>query len=405
MAEIFLARVPTELGGAKLFVVKKILPEFASNSRFCDLLITEAKLAARLTHANVVQVVDLGRVDDELFIAMEYVEGFDLNDLLRQCSRQKVSLPVEFALLIVTEALRGLDYAHRRTAENGQALGIIHRDVSPSNILISVEGEVKVCDFGIAHANDVTATQTEGTIQGKAGYMSPEQARGESLDVRADVFSVGVILWELLAGRRMYRASENETLLDVAKRGQHDELPSRDLPEEQLLTSIVEKALASSAADRYPSASAMLRDLEQYIGKARLIASSLRLGNWLRDSFGAEMLERRRMRETVARALEKGPPVRIEPISMPAAKPAAVAPAARAEQISAVIDSATESQLPLAVDVSPPSQIVAEIKPEPPTNSSIPNWIYIVVVVVLLAGVIWWQTQRLTLPMSPSWPR
>src|SRR5580700_10621049 len=156
MAEIFLARAHTELlGAARLCVVKQILPEYATHPQFADMLIHEAKLAARLSHAHIVQVFDLGREGDQLYIAMEYVEGFDLNALLRRCSQKKIPLPFEFALLIVADTLRGLDYAHRRESDEGKPLGIVHRDVSPSNILVSLEGEVKVCDFGIAHANDI----------------------------------------------------------------------------------------------------------------------------------------------------------------------------------------------------------------------------------------------------------
>lgn len=155
MAEIYLARAKTELGVSRLCVVKQILPALAASSDFSEMLIYEAKLAARLSHANIVQVFDLGKADERLFIAMEYIEGFDLNELLKRCSRLRVPLPFEFALFIVGEALRGLDYAHRRVDDEGHPLGIVHRDVSPSNVLVSCEGEIKLCDFGIARANDI----------------------------------------------------------------------------------------------------------------------------------------------------------------------------------------------------------------------------------------------------------
>src|SRR3984957_20245519 len=211
MAEIYLARQKTEFGATRLCVVKQILPALAGDPKFSDMLVHEAKLAARLNHANVVQVFDLGRADDRLFIAMEYVEGFDLNDLLRRCSRARVPLPFEMAVHVVREALRGLDYAHRRMDDDGRPLGIVHRDVSPSNLLVSFEGEVKVCDFGIAHANDAlsatrTAHELDEAIRGKAGYMSPEHARGQPIDARSDVFAAGIVLWELASGRRLYRA-------------------------------------------------------------------------------------------------------------------------------------------------------------------------------------------------------
>src|ERR1700722_12823994 len=139
MAEIFLARAHTELGASRLCVVKQILPEFATHPQFAEMLIHEAKLAARLNHAHIVQVFDLGRERDQLYIAMEYVEGFDLNALLRRCSQKKIPLPLEFALLIVSDTLRVLYYAHRRVTEDGKQLGIVHRDVSPSNVLVSLE--------------------------------------------------------------------------------------------------------------------------------------------------------------------------------------------------------------------------------------------------------------------------
>ena len=274
MAEIYLGRSQTELGAARLSVVKLILGDYATFPKFADMLIFEAKLAAQLSHANVVQVYDLGREQERLFISMEYVEGFDLNALLRRCSKQKIPLPTDFAVFVIASALRGLDYAHRRTDESGKPLGIVHRDVSPSNLLISFEGEVKLCDFGIAHANDAMKSLALGegsvpyrnpdesmseALQGKAGYMSPEHARGETIDARADVFAAGIVLWELLAGRRMYKVgdpSNGESLLDLARKAVIPALPKRDLPHEEALHAIVHKALAKDPADRYQSVAA-----------------------------------------------------------------------------------------------------------------------------------------------------
>ena len=319
MAEIYLARQKTDLGVARRCVVKQILPELASDGAFSDMLVHEAKLAARLNHANVVQVFDLGREDARLFIAMEYVEGFDVNDLLRRCSRSKVPLPFDFAVHVVREALKGLDYAHRRTDDEGRPLGIVHRDVSPSNLLVSFEGEVKVCDFGIAHANEALgeakATDVDEALKGKAGYMSPEHARGESLDARADVFAAGIILWELASGRRLYRVSDDGlTLLDHARRAEVPPLPDRGLPAVDDLQAIVTRALSADREGRYPSAAAMQRDLEGYAIRARLMTSPLQLGNWLTGTFGHEIVQQRRARERAAAALEKGALVVMEPI-------------------------------------------------------------------------------------------
>src|SRR5580692_11695527 len=267
MAELYLARQKTEFGATRLCVVKQILPHLAGDPRFSEMLVHEAKLAARLSHANVVQVFDLGRADGRLFIAMEYVEGFDLNDLLRRCSRAAVPLPFELAVHVVRESLRGLDYAHRRTDDEGRPLGVVHRDVSPSNLLVSFEGEVKLCDFGIARANDaiissgVAAHEIDQAIKGKAGYMSPEHAHGQPIDARADVFAAGIILWELAAGRRLYRPAEGGSLIEQARRAEIPDLPSQGLPEEGRLRAITSKALAREPGARYPSAAAMLRDL------------------------------------------------------------------------------------------------------------------------------------------------
>ncbi|MCU0656577.1 MAG: serine/threonine protein kinase [Polyangiaceae bacterium] len=333
MAEIYLARARTELGATRLVVLKQILPELAGNPSFSELLISEAKLAARLTHANVVQVTDLGRHEGQLFIAMEYVEGFDLSELLRRCSRGKIPLPVEFALLIAVETLRALDYAHRRAGDDGAPLGLVHRDVSPSNVLVSFEGEIKLCDFGIAHANDAVAGDAQPVIQGKAGYMSPEHARGAPLDARSDVFAAGIVLWELLAGRRYYRATEGKTLLDLAREAPAQPLPPSGLPREEELRQLLARALAPEREARTPSAQDLLRALEVYCADAGLVASPLRLGAWMREHFAAETLERRRSRERALRALDAGPPVVLTPIA-PSVEPASAEPPAVVPAVS-----------------------------------------------------------------------
>jgi eukaryotic-like serine/threonine-protein kinase len=337
MAEIYLARQRIELGGSRLCVVKQILPALAGDPQFSEMLVHEAKLAARLSHANVVQVYDLGREEDRLFIAMEYVEGFDMSGLLGRCSRAKVPLPFELAVHVVREALRGLDYAHRRKGDHDEPLGVVHRDVSPSNLLLSFEGEVKVCDFGIARANDAIAVGSaahafDEALRGKAGYMSPEHARGEAVDARADVFAAGILLWELVAGRRMYKTGEGTgSLIDLARRADVPELPAQGLPEAESLCAIASKAMAADRESRYPSAAAMLRDLEAYAARAELKTSTLQLGAWLATTFGAEIIERRRARERAMSALERGVPLVAEPIAPVSTQAAPVEPAAAAE--------------------------------------------------------------------------
>jgi eukaryotic-like serine/threonine-protein kinase len=328
MAEIYLARARTELGGARLVVVKQILPDLSGNEKFAEMLIQEAKLAARLNHANVVQVFDLGRSEGVLFIAMDYVDGFDLNELLRRCARSKTPLPIPFALLIVIEALRGLDYAHRRADDSGAPMGIVHRDVSPSNVLISFDGEIKLCDFGIARANDMADVLPEDAIKGKAGYMSPEQARGEPIDARSDVFAAGIILWELLAGRKLYKvADKGPSLLQLARAAQVPSLVTRSLPSESQLHSIVSRALTADRDQRFPSAQAMLKALETFVADAKLMASPIRFGEWLRDNFGQDLIASRKARERAARAIDLGPAIVVEPYGTPPPPAVALAPA------------------------------------------------------------------------------
>lgn len=364
MAEIYLARQKMELGATRRCVVKQILPKLATDAAFSEMIVHEAKLAAHLSHVNVVQVFDLGRADDRLYIAMEYVEGFDLNDLLRRCSKAKVPLPFELATYVIREALRGLDYAHRRVDDTGKPLGIVHRDVSPSNLLVSFEGEVKVCDFGIARANTAIAEtakpELDEAIKGKAGYMSPEHARGDAIDARADVFAAGIVLWELAAGRRLYKGNEGgPSLLEQARRAVIPELELRDLPAPDQLRHILTKALSSDRDARYPSAAAMGSDLHDYAIRARLVASPLQLGGWLTRTFGETIVKHRRTRERAAEALERGAPLVLQPL--PSAAEAGDAPA----RGSALRPSTPGRSTPPSSSTTPPASISTPARPLP----------------------------------------
>ena len=303
MADIYLARGTTQMGAARRAVVKLVLSHFARDPGFEAMLISEARLAARLSHGNVVQTFDLGRAENRLYIAMEYVEGYDLTQLLKRLRERKIALPAEFGFFTVCEMLRGLDYAHRRRGDDGEPLGIVHRDVSPSNVLISLEGEVKLCDFGIARAVSDLSELPEGAMEGKAAYMSPEHARGERVDARADVFSATTILWEILSGRRMYRAAEGRDVLAVARAGEVPPLPTKGLPEYDVIAGIVAKGLHPDRESRYASAGALLRDLEDYAARNKLMASPMRFGQFLTEHFEEELVGVRRERERAALGL------------------------------------------------------------------------------------------------------
>ena len=279
MAEVFKAKSFGVEGFEKVLVIKRILPDLAQSQDFVEMFVHEAKLAVRLSHANIVQVFDLGKTSasdpagstptESYFIAMEYVHGLDLASLLARCRRYQVPLSVQMGLFIASEVAKGLDHAHRRRDEQMRPLGIVHRDVSPQNVLLSYEGEVKVTDFGIAKARGAFGQTPEDTLvhklQGKFGYMSPEQARGESVDARSDLFSLGTILYECIAGVNPFSAP---TTFETLRRVQACEYPPiellrQDVPAE--LVAIVKTAMARDAANRYADASRMYEALLAFL--------------------------------------------------------------------------------------------------------------------------------------------
>ncbi len=301
MAEIFLSKTYTSLGTERLCVIKRILPHLNEDASFCEMLIKEAKLCARLSHANVVQTNELGQIDGQFYIAMEYVEGVDLNRLLGLLSRAKISLPLQFAVYIIIEALRGLDYAHRLNDDNGKLLGIIHRDVSPTNVLISSEGDVKLCDFGIAKValDNVGAEHhlDEYHLKGKVAYMAPEHVAGKEIDCRADLFAAGILMWELLSGRRLYKTKDEDETLRRAKAAQIPPLVDREFPEFEMLSRIVQKALSKNPDDRFQSGQEFIQALDDYMHLSGQVISHLRFSNFLMDNFGESLMAQRRERE------------------------------------------------------------------------------------------------------------
>ncbi len=264
MAEVFKAKSFGVEGFEKIVVIKRILPRLARYKSFVDMFIREAKVVVRLSHANVVQVFDLGRVDgapDEppsYYMAMEYVAGMDLATLLERCKTTGIRPPPGLAIHVAAEVAKGLDHAHRRRDEHNQPLGLVHRDVSPQNILLSWEGEVKVTDFGIAKARDSLEDSAEDSrvrvIKGKYSYMSPEQARGDDLDQRSDLFSLGTVLYEVLSGSNPFRAAEP---LETLRRVREAEFPPLSLVSPDLspeLTALIARVMAPSPDDRFEDA-------------------------------------------------------------------------------------------------------------------------------------------------------
>src|SRR6187551_1028531 len=263
MAEVFLAKRRGAEGTYKLLVVKRILPQHISSDSFRAMFAEEARLATRLNHPNIVQVYDFQDAGEAgQLLSMEYVEGPDLGKVMRRARKEDERLPPYVAAFIVSEVARGLHYAHERTAERGQPLEIVHRDVSPQNILLSFDGAVKVADFGIATAN--VFREEPGVLKGKTAYMSPEQARADKCDRRSDIFSLGVVFHELLAGRPLHGAAEGAELLEAVRAGMV-EPPStfvRGIPSD--LEEIVMRALAKNPDQRFQTA----RDMAAAVSRA-----------------------------------------------------------------------------------------------------------------------------------------
>ena len=265
MAEVFLAKKRGAEGTYKVLVLKRILPTHGGSRRFRSMFIEEAHLATRLNHPNVVQVYEFEDFEDQgLLLAMEYVEGCDLGRLMNAARAKGTLMPPWLGAWIVAEAAKGLHYAHDKKDEAGQPLEIVHRDVSPQNILLSFEGAVKIADFGIASAR--LFAEEQGVLKGKFGYMSPEQARGESVDRRGDLYALGVILWEILVGRPIHGGLGGEALLDIVRSGivEPPSAYAKDVPPE--LEQIVLQALAPVRGERYQTA----RDMAAALGRAIL---------------------------------------------------------------------------------------------------------------------------------------
>ncbi|MFO0728473.1 MAG: protein kinase [Myxococcota bacterium] len=295
MAEIFLAKMTGYSGFEKYVALKKILPRYSSSPAFARMLIHEAKLAARIQHFNVVQVLDLGEIDGHVFIAMEYVRGRDLAALLSNTYRRRERLPLSISLCIALEFLTGLDFAHRMVSEDGAPLSLIHRDISPQNVLISYEGEVKLTDFGIARVieNNKGDFKLPGNLHGKFGYMSPEQVDGLPLDQRSDIFGAGVVLHEMLTGQRLFRGKTPKATIEMI-RSMEIPPPSNinpDVPPE--VDRICGKALARNRDARYQTVGSFLGDLSRVTDTLPQRSSRRDLAVYMKRQFGAALGERR----------------------------------------------------------------------------------------------------------------
>jgi len=266
MAEVYRAKSPGAEGIGKILAIKRILPQYSSNSEFIEMFKTEAKIAINLTQANIGQIYEFGVEKDQFFLLMEFIDGRNLRQLLSRCTKVQKTLTIEQCVFIISQVANGLDYAHRCIDKNtGGPLNIIHRDMSPQNIMVSFEGEVKIVDFGIAKAESKIEVTRAGTLKGKFGYMSPEQAEGLELDARTDIFSVGIVLWELLSGERLFIANNEVNTIRKIKECQIPSLKKINPHIHEELERITAKALAKDRNLRYQTAAELHRDLSRFL--------------------------------------------------------------------------------------------------------------------------------------------
>jgi hypothetical protein len=286
MAELYLVR-PTGAPAARPVVLKRIMADYSRNPRFVAMFLDEARLAAQLDHPNVARVLDIGRVGDAPFFTMEYVHGENVRDILQRVARRGGRIPLEHVLTIAIGAAAGLHHAHERPGPDGRPLEIVHRDVSPSNLMVSYAGEVKVLDFGIAKAADRSAETRTGAVKGKVAYMSPEQCTGQPLDRTSDVFALGIILFEMATMTRLFRhASDFETMNHIVNLPLPSPRARRpDLP--PALADIIVRALARRPEDRFATAGELAAALEVYAVRAGVTLAPAALGGYLHQLFGA----------------------------------------------------------------------------------------------------------------------
>ncbi|MBN2358296.1 MAG: protein kinase [Deltaproteobacteria bacterium] len=303
MAEVWRAKIFGAEDFQRIVAIKKILPHVAEDADFVTMFKDEAKITVLLQHASIGQVYELGKIDDTYFIAMEYVPGKDCKTIWQYQRQRKEPLPVPIACHVIQNVCEGLDYAHRKKDNFGVDLKIVHRDVSPQNILVSWEGEVKLIDFGIAKAAGKASRTQAGILKGKFGYMAPEQVRGLPIDQRADVFALGVCLYELLTGQRAFQADSDFSLLEMVRNVEltPPTIVNKNIPHD--LEQIIYKALAKEPDDRFQWAAELSQALQRFLIMSGNPPTRLEVGQYLRENFTVDY-DRERLRMEAYRDIE-----------------------------------------------------------------------------------------------------
>ena len=287
MAEVFKAKVVGVEGFERIVALKRILPHIAEDEEFITMFIDEAKIAVQLQHANIAQIFDLGKVDDAYFIALEYVQGRDLRGIFDDLHRHSQTMPMPQVCYVIMQVCEGLDYAHNKRDAQGRPLNLVHRDISPQNVLIGYEGEVKLIDFGIAKAAGKASKTQAGILKGKFGYMSPEQVRGLPIDRRSDIFALGIIIYEMLTGQRLFVGESDFSTLEKVRNVEIVPPSSLNSKIPDALERIVLKALAKDVDDRYQNALDLHDDLQAFLYSVGQFSSRKDLSVWMKRTFSA----------------------------------------------------------------------------------------------------------------------
>jgi serine/threonine protein kinase len=340
MAEVWRGKMFGAGGFERLVAIKRILPNIAEDDEFISMFIDEAKISVQLNHANIAQIYELGQITNSYFIAMEYIPGRDMRAIFDRCRKKSEPAPVPLVAYVVSKMCEGLDYAHRKKNNQGQELNIVHRDISPQNILISFEGEVKVIDFGIAKAAGKATKTQAGILKGKFGYMSPEQIRGLPLDRRSDIFAIGVCLYEMLTGERLFVGDSDFSVLEKVRKAEvaPPSTYNRRIPE--ALEKIVLKALARDVDERYQYANELGDDLQRFLLTSDSIFGRKDLMQYMKSTF-AEDVEREKQR------LQEYADIK-PPEGMLAAIEMGFSGASSAPQVQVPVSAPVPSQVPLS---------------------------------------------------------
>jgi len=283
MAEVFIGEAQSVQGFKKKVAIKRVLPHLAQNKNFIGMFLDEARLGARLSHANIVSVFDIGAADDTYFIVMEFVDGCNLKKIIEVLRKAGRTVPFKEAVYMTMHACRGLSFAHELLNDEGEEMDIVHRDVSPPNILVSKRGEVKVTDFGLAKATTQLEKTDPGVVKGKFSYLSPEAARGEDVDERADIFALGIVLWEMLAGRRLFLGETDYQTVKLVQQAQVPSLSKISHEVDEEFEGILAKALTPNPDERYQNAREFEDALAGYLFSHQMKVTATDISNLVKS--------------------------------------------------------------------------------------------------------------------------